>query len=83
MHAWTRDTIVRLPRSDAVAAWLLIATLALLAAMCSGCGCTTYYRWDGSSGPGARPYYAVEVCKNKPARVKCDSAEKLPNDDCK
>lgn len=42
--------------------------------------CTIFLRNDG--GQTARPYYAVEICEGKPARVLCDSASPLPNSDC-
>lgn len=87
MHAWHPLQVQR-PRDDrwaaAAVAALGLALLLLTIALLEGCSsCQVYYRWDGSTGPGARPYYAVEVCKDRPPRVKCDSERKLPNDDCK
>ncbi len=87
MFVWHPIQVHR-PRDDRWAAWgvsaLIIGLLLLTIVLLESCsGCQVYYRWDGSSGPDARPYYAVEVCKDKPPRVRCESATKLPNDDCK
>jgi hypothetical protein len=66
----------------AVTLFGLVAALALVALL-SGCGCKTAYLFDGSSGPGARPYYKVEVCKGQKPRVVCDSTTPLPSGGCK
>ena len=52
-----------------------------IAALLTGCGCPTAYRYDG--GVTARPYYKVELCPNRPPRVLCDDVEKLPTARCR
>ena len=49
----------------------------------TACGCPTAYLYDGTSGPGARPYYKIEACKGQKPRIICDSPNRLPNEDCK
>ena len=59
--------------------WLAVVVVALL----SGCAtCQTSYLWDGRPPP-ARAFYRLDRCEGKPPVVKCDSAERLPNGDCK
>lgn len=61
--------------------------LALLAAsLLSGCTCTTFYRYAGASDP--QPYYRADMCRlvgtsYTTIRVKCSSAQPLPNEECK
>ena len=66
-------------------AWHVVAAVVLVvvALLLASCSCPTQYLNDGSTGPGARPFYKLEHCKGKAPRVLCDSPNRLPNDDCK
>lgn len=60
--------------------------LLLLLSLSAGCTCTTYYRYAGPTDP--KPYYRADMCRLMGSnittiRVKCSSAEKLPNEECK
>lgn len=55
--------------------------LVAVIAFAQGCGCQTYYRYDG--GLTAKPYYKVEICKGSPATILCESSKRLPNSECR
>ena len=76
------------PAWDLFAAGVGLAGVLLAGWLAWGCsapqvGCTYAYRYDGTTGPGARPYYLAESCPGQPTRVLCDSPEKLPTRDCR
>lgn len=61
------------------------ALLALAVAMAGCATCETFYRHDSTSLD--RPYYRLDVCKNRDGTTSttlvCDSPNRLPNSGCK
>ena len=64
----------------------LYAAILAIAVSLTGCAtCETFYRHDSASID--RPYYRLDVCKNRDGTTSttlvCDSPTRLPNSGCK